>query len=246
MRVVYDKEKSAELAQRIIDKFGHEARKTSRGQEMHVSDLTGCQMKPYCRLVGVERNPTKTQIGVMVFGIVAENILGWTYPKDCLQYEANLPLLDGKQNIFGHIDIMEDHKHPIEVKATRKRIFKGSDIPTYWAEQLMSYMAMHSQNIGWIVFYNIMSTQIIAFRMEMSNKDILDWLIVLNERAAKIRNAAEDKKPDNLKINPKQHDFCDYKQTCPRREECKDLFKEMRREQTKAQKEKKKKSSPLE
>ena len=246
MRVVYDKKKSEDLAQRILDKFGHEARKTSRGQEMHVSDLTGCQIKPFCRLTGIPRNATKTQIGVMVFGIVAENILGWTFPKDCLQYNANFPLLDKSQDIFGHIDIMEDRKFPIEVKATRKRIFKGADIPVYWAEQLMSYMAMHGQNIGWIVFYNIMSTQIIAFRMEMSNNDILDWIIVLNERAAKIRKAAIANDSSGLKVNPTQYSFCDYKQDCPRREECSDLFKQIRREKAKINKEKKKKNSPLE
>lgn len=216
--------------QRIEEKFGATSRKTARGSEMHVSDLTGCLVKPYCRIIGLPRHHTKLQVGVMVFGIVAENILGWTYPRDELQYQANIWLLEGDQNIFGHIDIYEDKKYPLEVKASRKSIFKAKDVPDYWVEQLMSYMSMMGAEKGWMVIFNVFTTQIMAFQMRLSPDDILGWLITISERANKVRRAVDTKDPSDLPINPKIYNFCDYKNDCPRRSECHNRWKELERQ----------------
>lgn len=229
MKFYYDKEKSMELMKRIEDKFGERARKTARGKEMHVSDLTGCQLRPYCRIVGIERQTTKQQVGVMVFGIVAENVLGWTYPEDVLQYQANLDMVEKDENIFGHLDVYENYRTPLEVKASRKVIFKANQVPKYWVEQLMSYMSMMGANIGWLVLFNVFSTQIMAFKMVLNNEEIIDWLIVLINRAMKIRNATDVKDPHCLEINPKQYSWCDYKHTCPRRDECKERHIDMKK-----------------
>lgn len=240
MKIFYDSKKSMELMRRIEDKFGAKSRKTSRGQEMHVSDLTGCQMKPYNRMIGIPRKHTKLQIGVMVFGIVAENMLGWTFPADELQYQSNIWLLDGKQNIFGHIDIYENKRYPLEVKASRKSIFKARDIPKYWIEQLASYMSMQGANDGWIVLFNVFSTQVMAFKMQMTNDDILGWLITMNMRAGKIRRAVKAKNSDDLEINPLQYNFCDYKQDCPRANECRNRWKIIEADKKRLRTEKKK------
>lgn len=225
MKFYYDKEKSMELMQRIEDKFAERCKQTSRGEEMHVSDLTGCQLRPYCRLVGVERIPTKQSVGTMVFGIIAEDVLGWTFPEDTLQYESSIGMLTPDENIFGHMDIFEKKIYCLEVKASRKSIFKAADVPIYWVEQLMSYMAMNGKQIGWIVIYNIFTTQIMAFRMMLTTAEILEWLIVLNNRAIAVRSAAKNKDCSTLIINPKQYGWCDYKKTCPRRSECREKSK---------------------
>lgn len=234
MKFFYDKNKSMELMQRIEDEFGERSRKTARGKEMHVSDLTGCQVRPYCRIMGIERRTTKQQVGVMVFGIVAETVLGWTYPKDTLQYQANLWVVEEDENIFGHIDVYENYENPLEVKASRKSIFKADQVPKYWVEQLMTYMAMQGANVGWLVLFNVFSTQIMAFQMKLTAEEILDWLIVIVNRAMKIRNATDVKDPSMLDINHKQYSWCDYKHICPRREECKERYsKKSRQKKTK-------------
>lgn len=238
MRFFYDKDKSMELMQKIEKEFGARSRKTARGKEMHVSDLTGCQLRAYNRITGVPRHQTKQQIGVMVFGIIAETVVGWTYPKDELQYQSNLWLLQGDSNIFGHIDIYEDKKSPLEIKASRKSIFRAKEIPIYWVEQLMTYMAMQSATKGWLILFNVFSTQIMAFQMKLTTEDILDWLILINERAIKIRNAADNNDPSDLEINPLQYSWCDYKGTCPRANECKNRWKIIDSEKKKSKKSK--------
>jgi len=240
MKIYYDKEKSMELMQRIEDEFGARSRKTARGTEMHVSDLTGCQCRPYCRISGVPRQTTKQQVGVMVFGIIAETILGWTRPQNELQYQSNFWLLEPNQNIFGHIDVFEDEKHPWEVKASRKSIFKSKDLPVYWVEQLMSYMTIQGAKKGWLILFNVFSTQIMAFRFNLTNEDILGWIVTLNERASKIRKAVNDKDPSNLEINPNQYSWCDYKHNCPRASECKDRWKDIKAKKARDKREKKK------
>lgn len=239
VEIFYDKEKSMELMQRIEEKFGESSRRTARGSEMHVSDLTGCQLRPYCRVIGIPRETTKQQVGIMVFGIIAETILGWTFPKDQLQFPSNLSLLEGEENIFGHIDIYEKFIFPLEVKASRKNIFKRSEIPIYWVEQLMSYMAMQGATKGWLVLFNVFSCQIMAFQFRLSKDDILAWLITLTNRASIIKDAVRRKDPSNLEINPQQYEMCDYKHHCPRADECKRRHKDMQAEKARDKKEKK-------
>lgn len=238
MKVFYDKDKSIELMQRIEDEFGERARKTARGEEMHVSDLTGCLLKPYCRLLGLERKMTKTIVGVMVFGIVAENMLGWTYPSEELQYQSNLWVLEKSENIFGHIDIYEDMKYPIEIKSSRKNVFKSNELPKYWVEQLMAYMSIQGSWKGWIIMFNVFSTQIMAFQVQMTAEDRLDWLIELNRRALAVRNAFKEKDCRLLDINPHEYEWCLYKDGCPRKEFCGDKWKELQSQKRKNKKEK--------
>lgn len=219
-RLYYDKEKSLDLMQRIEKKFGETSRKTARGSEMHVYDLTNCPVKAYCRLLGMEAKITKISIGLMVFGIVSENVLGWTFPNDELQYQTSISLIDPDESIFGHIDIYEDKVYPLEVKGTRKNIFKGSDIPIPWVEQTMSYMAMQGATMGWIILFNVFSAQIMAFRLVMTSNDILDWLITLSVRSSTIKKAVKERSPTALEIHPEEYENCNYKLSCPRSQEC--------------------------
>lgn len=229
-----------ELMQRIEDKFGAKSRKTARGTEMHVSDLAGCLLKPYCRLIGLEQEFSKSAIGVMVFGIIAENVLGWTFDKAMLQYQSYIPLLKGDENIFGHIDVYEDYKFPLEVKASRKSVFKASDVPQFWVEQIMSYMAMQGANHGWVILFNVFSTVIMAFQLQMTNDDILGWLVTLNHRANRVKMAAKKKDPLALEPVGSEYKFCSYKNVCPRKLPCKDKYKELEAIKREARKQKKK------
>jgi len=217
-----------ELMERIQNKFGDE-NKRQRGTDIHVSDLCYCLMKTYDRIMGIERKQTKTNIGVMVFGIIAETILAWTFPKEQLQYKSHMPMLSEEEDIFGHIDIFEEFKHPLEVKASRKQVFQASQVPIQWIEQLVSYMAMEGCNIGWIVIFNIFSTQIIAFKIVLTRQEILDWLVVLQGRRIQVIRAISTSKTNpklgeelmmKLEIRPDEYGLCDYRFKCPRGEEC--------------------------
>lgn len=235
------------LMKRIEEKFGEQSRKQPRGSEMHVSDLTGCPLKPFCRLIGLKQNFTKGSIGMMVFGIVSENMIGWTFPNEQLQYQSSIPFVEGEENIFGHIDIYEDLKFPLEVKSSRKTVYKASQLPRIWVEQLMSYMAMQGATTGWIVMFNVFSATIMAFQLQMSNSDIMGWLITLTERANRIRKTFEETKSKshfeaslNLEPSGEEYFYCSYKKECPRRVACRDKWKEIEAEKKRLAKLKKK------
>jgi len=232
MKVFFDKQKSEELTRRIEAKFAEEY--VHRGNELHVSDLTACLMKPVCRLIGFEREKPKASVGLMVFGIIAENVIAWTYPADVLQFKSSMNILKDEDDIFGHIDIYEEKKFPLEVKGTRKRIFKTNDLPVNWVEQLVSYMSMQGADKGWLVILNILSCQLMAFRIEMTQQDRLDWLITLTNRRNVVVKMAEEISKGvisqfSFEIKPQDYSMCGYKKNCPRREECKRKAKELKK-----------------
>jgi len=239
MRFFYDKDKSLELMQRITKKFDR-ATGASRGKELHVSDCVYCPVSAFCRLTGIERHRTKTSIGLMVFGIVAEDVLASTYTKeeaDC-QHKTRI-MLKEDESIFGHMDIFEFYKFPLEVKASRKRIFKAEDVPKPWVEQLMSYMSMKGLGVGWLVIFNVFSTQMMAFKMILSKDDILGWLITMTMRGAKIKEAVNSEDSLILEIHPSDYEWCDYKHACPRRSECKKKWRELKKQKEEEKKAKK-------
>jgi len=245
MKIFYDKDKSMELMQRIEQKFGGEVKRTARGEEMHVYDLTNCFLKAYCRLTGIERKPTKSNVGLMVFGIVSEHVLAWTYPRDVCQYMTHIPFIKEEENIYGHIDIYENKQFPLEIKGSRKNIFKSVDLPIQWVEQLMSYMAMEGQKKGWLIIYNVFSCQIMAFQIQMTPQDIIDWVITLSRRTSNIKIAVSERKPEMLAINPLEYENCDYKTICPRNRECYDKWKVIKTKKQQAKREKEQSKSPF-
>jgi len=227
MRFFYDKEKSLEIMERITKKFEKRSASSRRGSEFHVSDLIWCPVGAYCRVTGVERQRSKTVIGLMVFGIIAEDVIVSCYDKREATFQENARIyLKKDESVFGHIDIFEHDVHPLEVKATRKRVFKASDVPIQWVEQLMSYMSMKGAIRGWLLIFNIFSCQTMAFQMILTQKYILGWIITLATRASNLKKAFSSKDPSHLEIAFKTHNTCDYKHDCPRREECKQKYKE--------------------
>lgn len=215
---------------RITDKFGRDAEQTARGKESHVSDVIGCEVKAYCRMMKFPRKITKQTIGLMVFGIVAENVLAWTYPRDCRQVKSTIKAVKEEETVFGHIDLLEDLKNPFEVKASRKRIFRREQIPKKWLKQLNCYMAMEGADKGWIVIFNVFSCQIMAFQVLMTEKDRLAQLVLMTSKANKIKKAVDASDPSRLEVNGEEYEFCYYKASCPKVEECRNKWDEFKKQ----------------
>jgi hypothetical protein len=231
MKLYYDKAKAEEITRRIEEKFAED--KHERGDDVHVSDLAGCLMKLFCRLIGLTREESKASVGLMVFGIITEQVIAWTYPEETWQYLSSMNLVTEEEDISGHIDIFELLKFPLEVKGSRKRIFKTQDLPINWVEQLTSYISMQGSDKGWLIIFNILSCQVMAFCMEMTQQDRLDWLITLANRRNKVVGSAKkykkNKDPEFLTIDirPKDYTYCAYKKVCLRRDECKKKSREL-------------------
>lgn len=255
MKIYYDKEKSAELEQKLIDKWfkteeikgkyriKRDERVAKRGKEFHVSDVVCCPLETYCRLLKLKRKFSKKSIALMLFGIVAQKLIQWLYPDEDCEYEAMIPDI-----VIGHVDVFEDQKHPMEIKATRKRIFKRDQIPQKWVEQLACYMAMTSSKIGWLIILNIFSCQVSCFCIEMTDEDVLGQLVLISTTVNERRRAANLERPTMLRPSAEQYEHCNYKRNCPRRADCKRKFDEIQKRKealSQRKKNEKKPKSPL-
>lgn len=218
MKFVYDADKSREIEQKLIDKWDTTQRNYK--DNIHVYDTVYCPVKAYCKFKGVPRRPTKQNIGMFVFGVVAGKVVQELYPKDEGEYVTNI-----KKMIWGHIDVYEDKTFPLEIKHSRKRIFKRHEVPQKWIEQLMTYMASENKQKGWLVIINIFSNQISCFRLEMAKQELESQRTLRLYKAYTILRAVKDNDPNYLTIQPDEYQWCVFKRDCPRRQECKEKSK---------------------
>lgn len=247
MEIFYDKDKSAEIEQKLIDKWSRwedekkryrirrDERVAKRGKEFHVSDVVSCPLQTYCRMKNFERKFTKSNVGLMLFGIVAQKLIQWLYTEEECEHEAWIPDV-----AIGHIDIFEEGKHPLEIKASRKRIFKRSQLPQKWVEQIVCYMAMTSSEIGWLIILNIFSCQVSCFCVKMTKEDILGQLVAISTTVNDRRRAVNLERPTMLRPDAEQYEWCYYKHVCPRRIECKQKFSVIQKRKEKAKQKRKK------
>jgi len=189
IRFYYDKDKSKELETKLYEHYSNQP----RGNELHVYDVVYCPMKAYNRLTGITQKPTKQVIGYLVFGIVAQKIVQALFPKEQCEYETTIEDL-----IYGHIDIYEMLTYPLEVKATRKRIFKRDQVPEGWILQLMTYMATRKAEKGWIVILNVFTNQISCFCCEMTEYELNSLRVTSLFIGSKIVEAVKARNPDLL------------------------------------------------
>jgi hypothetical protein len=252
LRVYYDKEKSAEVEKKLFEKWDETQRKgisrvvekemvhksTEHGTEYHVYDVIYCPMKKICRALGFEKKVTKKSIGLMLFGIVAQMLVQWLYPPEQREYQAMV-----YEIIQGHIDIFEDFEYPLEIKASRKRIFKRDQLPEKWVKQTMAYMAITGKKKGWILILNVFTCQVSAWCIEMTSKEILGQLVVMMHNATEIAKAIPTKDFDSLDVHPSEYQYCNYKHSCPKRKLCREKAKRMG--YLEPYKKKAKKKSPL-
>lgn len=239
MKIYYDAKKSAELEQKLVAKWGEVERYGSReyqmeehepvthGHEKHAYDIIYCPVKFICRNLGFEKKFTKESIGMMFIGVVTQKLIQWLFPIDEREYKSAI-----EDIINGHIDVFEEKTYPLEIKATRKRIYKKDQIPSVWINQITIYMAMESKNKGWIVIVNLVSCQISAYCVEMYRDEIMETLEEIMRRIGNLEFMEKEKlkeKPDYSKaeIQPDEYEFCDYKFSCPRREDCKEKFESL-------------------
>ena len=213
IKFYYDKNKTAELEQKLQTYFLDN--QEERGDQLHVYDLIYCPVKAYNRLTGVPKKITKKDIGVLLFGAVSGKLVAELFPEDQREYETAL------KNIIGHIDIYENHDIILEVKSTRRRMFKRNQIPLFWINQLKIYMALENKNVGYLVILSIFSSQILCFHLELTDEELADKRLDCLLSAQKIREAVKTHNPNMLEPIYEQCRWCWYKK-CVRRKKGKE------------------------
>jgi len=232
MELFYDKEKTQILNDKIWERWNKD-RKHFTEHGFNISEITYCPMKSFCQRTGLKQKPTRQTIGYLVFGIVAQKIIQWLYPKEQTEYKAEV---EGGL-ITGHLDIFEDHEFPLEIKATAKTIRGKSDLPLRWVLQLLNYMSMTNSAKGWIVFMNLWNRQISCYCLKTSSEERLAQLMILMGRVTKLDYAIKNNDYTKLEITPEEYELCGYKRCCHRRQECskkhKELSKQKKKQKTK-------------
>lgn len=232
IEIFYDGEKTKEVEELVFKKYTMEKEWKER---YHVIECTLCEMKCYNRRIGMVRKPTKENIGFLVFGIIAENIVMSIYPEEQRQYEANLI-----EQIWGHLDAFEDFTYPIEGKASAKRIFKRSQVPKAWVKQVINYLTITDKDRGWIYILDIYTRKFAVWCVRMTKEARNMQVVVLLDKVARFDKAIPVHDPSGLKICHEEFKDCNYKKECERRVECKALYKVFETEQKRLKEEAKK------
>jgi len=205
MQIYYDSEYVDELTQRIYKQFMEDAQNRQR---VHMSDLGYCHIKCWCRLMGFTPFPfTPRSVGIMMIGVVGQEIIQNVYPSEWSEWELDNPP--------AHIDVyvQEEESFPLEIKFSRKAVYRGDDLSHGWLSQATGYMAKLDEPLGRFAIMNVMNGSLNAFKIEMTLDELQARRDKIDSDEALIYKCVEDKNPFPLEIDVGHCKWCDYRDT---------------------------------
>lgn len=198
---------ASEIEAKLVEAFHKDTQKRDR---VHLSDCCNCEVKAYNRFIGMQPVFNQRIIGIMMIGIVGQEILQRCYPEEMWEYEPD-QALDYDMQFPAHIDIFLNFEYPLEIKWTRKNIYRASDIQDTWISQLSGYLARTHKNVGYLVIVNVITGRIVTFKMIMTDEELAKRNDELLESRARILLAFGKRDPTLLKRNGGQCGGCFYK-----------------------------------
>ena len=147
-------------------------------------------------------------MGIMMIGVVGQKIIQALYPPEQCEYEPDKNLPEEEQ-LPSHIDIFAELKTPVEIKWSRKAIYRGSDVLEYKSGflQITGYMAKTNSVEGKIVIFNVISGKLNAFKIIMRE----DELKQRREEIAELKKRIESNNIDVLEPWFEECKYCDYR-----------------------------------
>lgn len=201
MRIQYNGDATKEFSERILSY--HYEKSTLERKGWHRSDAISCPLEAYWRLTGEVQGEYRTKdVAIVMFGEMAHTVIekGFDYQEKVFD--------------FGGVQVTIDAlagKYPVEIKTTRKRIFRKEDIPTDWSEQLSIAMSVMDADIGYLLIINIINGAFMVFDFSMNpderelTRNAFIWQIL------SIADSVQKHKPEIL--TPKYEDcfWCYYR-----------------------------------
>jgi hypothetical protein len=201
MRIEHKSEMVKDFAERIL---GHHYETTTEGRKgWHRSDAIACPLKAYWRITGELKGEFRSRdVGIVMIGTMAHKVLEEGF--------------DAKEQVYDiagvqvTIDALAG-KFPVEIKTTRKRIFRSGDIPADWVEQLCIGMSVMNVDKGYLMIINIINFALTVWEFSMSvderelTRNAFIWQIL------NIADSIDKHKPELLK--PRYNDciWCYYR-----------------------------------
>jgi hypothetical protein len=210
MRISHDADMVQKTADLLLREFYKD--KTLGRVGFHRSDAISCPLTAYWRITGERKGEYRSRdVGILMLGEMAHIVLerGFEYQEKVVKV--------GEVSVT--IDALMDGK-PIEIKTTRKNIYKKEDLPREWQEQLSIAMAVTEQDEGWLLIVNVITFAVLAFKFEMGPEEREMFRQAFVWQIISIADSIKQKKPELLK--PKYDDcrFCYYRPTKTNLEGC--------------------------
>jgi len=204
MKIRHASDKTHEFAERIVKRYLEGVRNRLG---FHRSDAISCPLKAYWRLTGHEPEYSPQQIGNFILGNLAHAMIESYFDTQELQIKVG-------GLVYVTIDATLDG-YPIEIKTTRRKIYRRDQIPQEWIEQLAFAMSALKKNKGYLFVLNYISFAVMVWEVEMTDNEIRHYSQQLLWSIIKIIDAVKKRNPEML--HPKHADcqYCMYRKICP-------------------------------
>jgi len=206
MKIKHAKEKTYEFALRIMRGYIEESKKRVG---IHRSDVISCPLKAYWRLTGHKPEYTPKDVGNFILGKLAHEMI-----EEYFDFQEKQIKVGGL--VYVTIDAILDG-YPIEIKTTRRKIYRRDDLPREWIEQLAFAMSALKVNKGYIFVLNYISFAIMVWEVELTDQEIKTLTNQMLWSIIKILDAVKRRDPSSLSPKREECKFCCYRKTCPYR-----------------------------
>jgi CRISPR/Cas system-associated exonuclease Cas4 (RecB family) len=201
MKIEHKAEMVKDFAERIL---GYHYKTTTEGRKgWHRSDAIACPLKAYWRITEELKGEFRSRdVGILMIGTMAHQVLEQGF--------------DAKEKVFdvAGVKVTVDAlagEYPVEVKTTRKKVYRSGDIPRDWVEQLAIAMSVMGIDKGYLMIINIITFSLTVWEFTMNEdereltKQAFIWQIL------NIADAIEKHKPEQLKPRYSDCMWCYYR-----------------------------------
>jgi hypothetical protein len=201
MKITHRADMVKAFAEKIL---GHHYNEKTLGRRgWHRSDAIACPLKAYWRMTGEVKGQFRSKdVGILMVGEMAHIVLerGFEVQEQIIKIGDIAITVDATHN-----------KQPVEIKTTRKKIYRREDLPRSWIEQLSIAMAVMGADTGFLMIVNIINFGVTVWEFAMTERD---RELVLHTFVWQIMAIADSvKKKDPTLLTPKHSDcmWCYYR-----------------------------------
>ena len=201
MRIEHQPQLVKEFAEKILTY--HYEKSTLGRKGWHRSDAIACPLKAYWRITGEVKGEYRSRdVGVLMVGEMAHIVLE-------RGFDAQEKIFD-IAGIAVTIDAISG-QYPVEIKTTRKRIFRSSDIPRSWIEQVSIAISVMNVEYGYLFIMNIINFSVTVWKFTIPEPE---RELVLHAFVWQILNVADciqQHKPELLTPRYEECMYCLYR-----------------------------------
>lgn len=199
-----------EFADRILS---HHYKQSTLGRKgWHRSDAISCPVKAYWRITGkLEGDFRSRDVGILLLGEMAHIVLerGFDAQEKVIELNGIQVTVDA---LYG--------KFPVEIKTTRKQIYRREDLPREWIEQLSIAMAVMDCVKGYLMVLNIINFALTVWEFTLDQNDREMFKQAFIWQILCIADSIEKAKPELLTPKYEDCNWCYYrpskaKEGCP-------------------------------